>query len=176
MRGEEGVKDRRLGEESQKRIIVQQVTEKGMTEAGKEVGAAVMERGKETEEVEDAMAAFLETLSGEQFKSPMQCADKVEEEMEVESKSVPADASGEESQLVRKAEKRKGRPSKKRKPETVLKLSFSEESSSTDSQDGLEMDNTRPLFQLTEEMDCRRHEEREEESYGLKPTPVRWAD
>ncbi|XP_052449391.1 uncharacterized protein LOC128011245 [Carassius gibelio] len=174
VRGEEGMKDRRLGEESQKRIIEQQVTEKGMIEPGEEMGAAGMERGKETEEVEDVMAAFLEALSGEQFKSPMQCADGVEEEMEEESKSDSANAR--ESQLVRKTEKRKGRPSKKRKPETVLKMSFSEESSSTDSQDGLEMDNARPLFQLTEEMVGRGNEEREEESYGLKSTPVRWAD
>ncbi len=38
------------------------------------------------------------------------------------------------------------------------------------------MDNARPLFQLTEEMDVRGHEEREEESSGGRATPVRWAD
>lgn len=55
-------------------------------------------------------------------------------------------------------------------------MSFSEEPSSTDSQDGLEMDNARPLFQLTEDMDVKRHEEREEELSGCRATPVRWAE
>ncbi len=102
--------------------------------------------------------------------------DNVEEEIEVEKESVSADSKGEENQLVRKGDKRKGRPSKKRKPETVLKLSFSEEPSSIDSQDGLEMDNARPLFQLTQDMGVKRYEEREEESAGCRATPVRWVN
>ncbi len=139
VRQDESTKDGLLGEEGQKRILDQQVVEEETIEARKEMGASCMERGKEIEEVEDVMAAFLEALSGEQFKTPKQHADNIEEEMEVEKESVSADARGEENQLVRKGDKRKGRPSKKRKPETVLKLSFSEESSSTDSRDGLEM-------------------------------------
>ncbi|KAF4098107.1 hypothetical protein G5714_022115 [Onychostoma macrolepis] len=175
-REDERVKDRLLGEEGQKRILEQQVMEEETIEASKEKGASGMETGKEIEEVEDVMAAFLEALSGEHFKTPKQRVDNIEEEMEVEKESISADVGGEESQLVRKGDKRKGRPSKKRKPETVLKLSFSEESSSTDSQDGIEMDNARPLFQLTEEMDVKGKEEREEETSGCRATPVNWAD
>lgn len=103
--------------------------------------------------------------------------DNVEEEMEVGKESVSADVRGEENQLVRRGDKRKGRLSeKKKKLDTVLQLSFSEDLSSSDSQDGLEMDHAGPLFRLTEETDIKGHEERERESSGFRATHVSWAE
>lgn len=110
VREDGNVKDRLSGEEGQKRIPDQQVLEETI-EAKKEMGASGMKRGKEIEDLEDVMAVFLEALSGEQFTTPKQHVDNMEEEMEVEKESVSADAKGEETQLVRKGDKRKGRPS-----------------------------------------------------------------
>ncbi|ROI80145.1 Zinc finger CCHC domain-containing protein 3 [Anabarilius grahami] len=168
IRVEETETERQMGEGGQQEIIEQQVKEKETIGEGKE--------GREdAKEVEDAMAAFLEALNGEQFKVTEQYSDEVDDEMEVERQSAPDGSRGDGSQLVRKAEKKKERPSKKVRAESMLKLTFSEEteeSLSTDSQEGLEMDNARALFQLTEEKDRSRNGDQKDESSGLSVTPI----
>ncbi|ROI80147.1 hypothetical protein DPX16_23723 [Anabarilius grahami] len=172
IRVEETETERQMGEGGQQEIIEQQVKEKETIGEGKE--------GREdAKEVEDAMAAFLEALNGEQFKVTEQYSDEVDDEMEVERQSAPDGSRGDGSQLVRKAEKKKERPSKKVRAESMLKLTFSEEteeSLSTESQEGLEMDNARPLFQLTEEKDRSRNGDQKDESSGLSVTPISWPE
>lgn len=155
MRVEETETERKMGEDGQQDVMEQQIKEKKMCEEGKE-------EGKLADEVEDVMVAFLEALNGEQFKATEQDSDDVDDGMEVDSQSLPGGSRGEESQLVRKAEKIKERPSKRVRSQERLKLCFSE-SSSTDSQEGLEMDNARPLFQLTNEKDSSEDEEQKDE-------------
>ncbi|CAM4684151.1 unnamed protein product [Leuciscus chuanchicus] len=175
MRVEETETERQMGEDGQQEIMVQQVKEKMTIEEGKEGGEGA-EEGKAVEEVEDAMVAFLEALNGEQFKVTEHDSDDVEDEMEVDKQSLPDGSRGDESQLVRKAEKKKERPSKRVRAETMLKLSFSEESLSTDSQEGLEMDNARPLFQLTKDKVSSDNEDQKDETVGLSVPPISWSD
>ncbi|KAK9953961.1 hypothetical protein ABG768_016073 [Culter alburnus] len=161
-----------MGEGGQQEIIEQQVKENETIEEGKE-------GGEHAEEVEDAMATFLEALNGEQFKVTEHYSDEVDDEMEVKRQSAPDGSIGEENQLGRKAEKKKEIPSKKVRAESMLKLSYSEESEeslSTDSQEGLEMDNARPLFQLTKEKGSSSNGDQKDESTSLSVTSISWSD
>lgn len=164
--------ERQMGEGGQQEIIEQQVKENETIEEGKE-------GGEHAEEVEDAMATFLEALNGEQFKVTEHYSDEVDDEMEVKRQSAPDGSIGEENQLGRKAEKKKEIPSKKVRAESMLKLSYSEESEeslSTDSQEGLEMDNARPLFQLTKEKGSSSNGDQKDESTSLSVTSISWSD
>ncbi|XP_077060974.1 uncharacterized protein LOC143713527 [Siphateles boraxobius] len=170
-----GETERQMEEVGQQDVMVQHVKEKMAVVEGKEGAKAAVE-GNATEEVEDVMVAFLEALNGEHFRVAEQRPNDVESVMEVEGQGLLEGSRGEESQLVRKAEKIKERPGKRARAEEMLKLSFSEESSSTDSQEGLEMDNARPLFLLTEGKVSSEDEDQMDDSVGLSEVPIRWSD
>jgi len=139
--------ERQAVEDSQQDVTVPRGEEMKAVEEEKE-GAKMAEDGNATEE--DVMVAFLEALNGEHFSVAVQRPSDMDNEMEVEGQGLLKESRGEESPLVRKAERDKERPGKRPRAGKMLKLSYSEESSSTDSQEGLEMDNARPLFMLTE--------------------------
>jgi len=154
--------ERQMEEVSQQDVMVQHLKVKTVVD-----GNAIEE---------DVMVAFLEAFNGEHFSVAEQHPRDMENIMKVEGQGLLKESRGEESQLVRKAEREKERPGKRARAGKMLKLSYSEESSSTDSQEGLEMDNARPLFMLTEGKVNSDDEDQMYDSVGLNEVPIRWSD